>query len=128
MQAIIQTAAQMAAQGQTQAAISYIMRARLEYPQSAQLAWAHGILAQEARDPKQAINAFRQAIALAPDMAQAYGPFANCLAPLGRQSLLRQWARLMPHDPAPFLAQSHAWRDASPGCWRVSWLGGVGRR
>jgi Flp pilus assembly protein TadD len=112
MQDIIQTAAQLAAKGQTQTAISVIVQARLQNPYSAQLAWAQGILAQEARDPKQAINAFRQAIALAPEMTQAYGPFAACLAPLGRMALLQHWARLMPHDPAPLLAQSHAWRDS----------------
>jgi tetratricopeptide (TPR) repeat protein len=112
MQAIIQAAAQLAAQGQTQAAISVIVQARAGNPHSAQLAWAQGVLAQEARDPKQAIDAFRQAIALAPDLAQAYGPFAACLAPLGRIRLLAHWAQLMPLDPAPLLAQSHAWREA----------------
>ena len=112
MQAILQTAANLAAQGQTQAAIAVIVRARAADPNSAQLAWAQGVLAQEARDPKQAIDAFRQAIALAPDVTQAYGPFAACLAPLGRIPLLQYWAQLMPHDPAPLVAQSHAWREA----------------
>jgi tetratricopeptide (TPR) repeat protein len=111
-EALIAQAGQLLAQGRMHEALTLIQDARAHAIHDARLAFAHGVLSLEARDPRQAICVLRESLALDPSRPEALIPFARALAPANKIALLQRWAKLSPQDATPLIDLSHAYRDS----------------
>jgi tetratricopeptide (TPR) repeat protein len=111
-EALIAQAGQLLAQGRMREALGLIQDGRARAGHDARLAFAHGVLALEAGDPRQAICVLRESLALDPSRPEALIPFARALAPANKIVLLQRWAKLSPLDATPLIDLSHAYRDS----------------
>jgi len=89
-------------------AASFFARARAADPRASALAFSHGTALRWLERREEAVEAFRAAIRLKPDYAEAYFEAGTTLQQMGElkeaEAVLRAWLAAMPKDPRGLLA------------------------
>src|SRR6185503_3339588 len=97
----------MHSQAFAEAAI-FFARARAADPRAAALAFSHGTALRWLESGTDAVDAFREAIRLKPDYAEAYFEAGTTLQQMGKleeaEGIFRAWRAAMPGDPRGVLA------------------------